>query len=304
MKITEFFNILKGINFDDEYDYLSVHFAGNYTGGIRCIKVVSNKVILSGEHDPHGFTMGFFDLYSKIKKLAQSADTYDYDVVYFVPSKGTYNVEGAKKNHYDYSYDGDGVYDCCDIYCSDEATSGGTDDIKSHNLNHESYNKSQLFEKILNESSLKESECSLEQLLSKAHISEYKMVSKNSKPTIMKEYVSNQITNTFMRHGVEKYFHEYIIVVDDDWYTPCEFISENGLEDSFGPEYVFEQVVIAVKLSIRWLKNQGIQPDENDEDVSYNLWEMIDFIGSLKENTMENKKHFHRHTDRLNEEKM
>lgn len=114
-------------------------------------------------------------------------------------------------------------------------------------------------------------------------------INKNAKPTIMKEYVSNQITNTFMRHGVEKYFHEYIIVVDDDWYTPCEFISENGLEDSFGPEYVFEQVVIAVKSSIRWLKNQGIQPDENDEDVSYNLWEMIDFIGSLKENTMENK---------------
>jgi hypothetical protein len=114
-------------------------------------------------------------------------------------------------------------------------------------------------------------------------------INKNAKPTIMKEYVSNQITNTFMRHGVEKYFHEYIIVVDDDWYTPCEFISENGLEDSFGPEYVFEQVVIAVKSSIRWLKNQGIQPDENDEDVSYNLWEMIDFVGSLKENTMKNK---------------
>ena len=45
----------------------------------------------------------------------------------------------------------------------------------------ESYNKSQLFDKILNESSsLKENECSLEQLLDKAYISEYKMVSKNS----------------------------------------------------------------------------------------------------------------------------
>ena len=114
-------------------------------------------------------------------------------------------------------------------------------------------------------------------------------LNKNAKPTIMKEYVSNQTTNTFMRHGVEKYFHEYIIVVDDDWYTPCEFISEFGLEDSFGPEYVFEQVVIAVKSSIKWLKNQGYQPDENGDDEAYNLWEMIDFVGSLKENTMENK---------------
>lgn len=114
-------------------------------------------------------------------------------------------------------------------------------------------------------------------------------LNKNAKPTIMKEYVSNQTTNTFMRHGVEKYFHEYIIVVDDDWYTPCEFISEFGLEDSFGPEYVFEQVVIAVKSSIKWLKNQGYQPDENGDDEAYNLWEMIDFVGSLNENTMNNK---------------
>ena len=156
MKITEFFDALKGINFDDEYDYLSVHFAGNYVGSIRDVKVVSNKIVLSAEYDPNGFTLGFFDLYSKIKKLAESADTYDYDVVYSVPSKGTYNVEGVKKNHYDYSDDGDGVYDRCDIYCSDEAVSGGTDDdIKSHNLNPDDYED--FFEnKKLRESNMKE----------------------------------------------------------------------------------------------------------------------------------------------------
>lgn len=149
MKITEFFDALKGINFDDEYDYLSVHFAGNYVGSIRDVKVVSNKIVLSAEYDPNGFTLGFFDLYSKVKKLAESADTYDYDVVYSVPSKGTYNVEGVKKNHYDYSDDGDGVYDSCDIYCSDEAVSGGTDDdIKSHNLNPDDYED--FFEDLLN----------------------------------------------------------------------------------------------------------------------------------------------------------
>lgn len=106
---------------------------------------------------------------------------------------------------------------------------------------------------------------------------------KDDKITVMKEYVSNQTANAFMRHGVEKYFHEYIIVVDDDWYTPCEFISEFGLEDSFGPEYVFEQVVIAVKSSIKWLKKQGFKPDENSDDDSYNLYMMIDFIKNIKD---------------------
>lgn len=106
---------------------------------------------------------------------------------------------------------------------------------------------------------------------------------KDDKITVMKEYVSNQTVNAFMKHGVEKYFHEYIIVIDDDWYTPCEFISEFGLEDSFGPEYVFEQVVIAVKSSIKWLKKQGFKPDENSDDDSYNLYMMIDFIKNIKE---------------------
>ena len=197
----------------------------------------------------------------------------------------------------------------------DEYYGGRRTDIMPYYIGESTMNKEQLFDNILNEADdtykakvngkwlkgnkLVKDKKDADTFESKTEptqrINQMKKdgkINKNSKPTIMKEYVSNQITNTFMRHGVEKYFHEYIIVVDDDWYTPCEFISENGLEDNFGPEYVFEQVVIAVKSSIRWLKNQGIQPDENDEDVSYNLWEMIDFVGSLKENTMKNKNQF------------
>lgn len=113
---------------------------------------------------------------------------------------------------------------------------------------------------------------------------------KDDKITVMKEYVSNQTVNAFMKHGVEKYFHEYIIVIDDDWYTPCEFISEFGLEDSFGPEYVFEQVVIAVKSSIKWLKKQGFKPDEDSDDESYNLYMMIDFIKNIKDSNQLNEK--------------
>lgn len=113
---------------------------------------------------------------------------------------------------------------------------------------------------------------------------------KDDKITVIKEYVSNQTVNAFMKHGVEKYFHEYIIVIDDDWYTPCEFISEFGLEDSFGPEYVFEQVVIAVKSSIKWLKKQGFKPDEDSDDESYNLYMMIDFIKNIKDSNQLNEK--------------
>ena len=60
MKIREFLNSLKNINLDD--DYVSVQFAGNYSGSIRDVKVENTKVILSAEHKPDGFTLGFFDI--------------------------------------------------------------------------------------------------------------------------------------------------------------------------------------------------------------------------------------------------
>ena len=44
MKIREFLNSLKDINLDD--DYVSVQFAGNYSGSIRDVKVENTKVIL------------------------------------------------------------------------------------------------------------------------------------------------------------------------------------------------------------------------------------------------------------------
>lgn len=126
MKIRDFLDSLEGIDIDD--DYVSVQFAGNYSGSIRDVKVENTKVVLSAEFKPDGFTLGFFDLYNKIKEIAKSADD-SYDVVYYVPSMGTYNVERVKKCHYDYSEDGDGVYDRCDIYCSDEAVSDDYEDF-------------------------------------------------------------------------------------------------------------------------------------------------------------------------------
>ena len=118
MKVTEFFNELKQLDLDD--DCVLVHFAGKYTGNIRVVRTESNKVVLSAEFRPNGDILYFSDLCNKIEELAKSAETYDYDVVYHFPSKGKYNIESVKRGHYDYSEDGDGVYDCCEIYCSDK----------------------------------------------------------------------------------------------------------------------------------------------------------------------------------------
>ena len=138
MNVTEFFDELKQLDLDD--DCVLVHFAGNYTGNIRVVRVESNKVVLSAEFRPNGETLCFYDLCNKIEELAKSAETYDYDVVYRCPSKGNYNIESVKRGHYDYSEDGDDIYDCCEIYCSDKK-------ITKNNINPDDYED--FFESLL-----------------------------------------------------------------------------------------------------------------------------------------------------------
>ena len=138
MKVTEFFDELKQLDLDD--DCVLVHFAGNYTGNIRVVRVESNKVVLSAEFRPNGEILRFSDLCNKIEELAKSAETYDYDVVYRCPSKGNYNIESVKRGHYDYSEDGDDIYDCCEIYCSDKK-------ITKNNINPDDYED--FFESLL-----------------------------------------------------------------------------------------------------------------------------------------------------------
>lgn len=98
--------------------------------------------------------------------------------------------------------------------------------------------------------------------------------------------ISRELHNIFKNHKVAHLVNEYIIVINDDWYTPNEFVSEMGLEDAFGPGMVFEHIVQAVKESISWLRKQGVKPIDADSasegDEGYNLTLMIDFVKSVE----------------------
>ncbi len=97
------------------------------------------------------------------------------------------------------------------------------------------------------------------------------------KESRLKEYASNQLVNCFMKKGVERYFNEYVICIDDDWYTPNEWIDEENLENDYGVEYIFEMVVQAVKKSLRYLKSLGVTFDDESEE-SYNMTLMKEFL--------------------------
>lgn len=146
MTVEEFYNKIKGIDFEDEWDLLGFHYNGHYTGHANEIKVVGNKIILSGEFKPNLHTVHFNDLKEKCKELAESPDTYDYQVYYGVPSQGVFEVLDAKKIHYDYSADGDDIYDCVEVKCADESICAFADLEKT--VNPDDYED--FFEDLLN----------------------------------------------------------------------------------------------------------------------------------------------------------
>lgn len=150
MNVTEFYNMIKDI--DIEGGCVNVHFDKNYSGQIRKVKKVSNKVVLSAEFDPDGeFSLDFSDIRNEVEKLASSDG--DCEVVYAVPSKGTYEIEGVAKHHYDYRWDGDDEYDCCDIQCGERICGGKDGDIENCFINPDDYEN--FFENMIKESNMK-----------------------------------------------------------------------------------------------------------------------------------------------------
>lgn len=155
MTVEELYNKIKDMELEDECrDFgglIDIRFAGGQGGGVRKIRLVSNKIMLSGEFDYHtaNTNLSFDEVVEQLKEYAESPDTYDYEVVYSVPSMGTYKVEDAGKHHYDYSWDGDGVYDVCEIYCGKDPINGGTVDDLKKVINPDEYED--FFERLLAE---------------------------------------------------------------------------------------------------------------------------------------------------------
>lgn len=98
LKVKEFYEKLKHINFADEYDYVSVHYAGNYSGLVRNVYIEDDRLVLSAKFEKGGdFNIGFFDIYDALRDFTEDRNTCNYDVVYNVPSMGTYAVLDAEK---------------------------------------------------------------------------------------------------------------------------------------------------------------------------------------------------------------
>lgn len=127
MKVSELYEKIKDL---DSTLYMVHH--GSYSGLIRKCKVVGKFAVLSGDFYPN-YNMEDNEVIDFLRDLSEDTNTCDYEVVYAVPSCGTFRVLDAAQHHYDYSADGDDVYDAVDIDCEDEPLCGGKDsDIEEY----------------------------------------------------------------------------------------------------------------------------------------------------------------------------
>lgn len=151
MNSKELYDFLKNLDNSDDL-FLAIH-CGNVTGMIRDVYMEENKIILSNK-DPMDDEMFTIDT---ILDLLEDWQDEQLEVVVRIPSMGFYKIKNIKLNHYDYSEDGDGIYDEIDVYCEDEPFCGGRlDDLKDYLRDGkplvESKISRNLFERILNES--------------------------------------------------------------------------------------------------------------------------------------------------------
>lgn len=151
MNSKELYDFLKNLDNSDDL-FLAIH-CGNVTGMIRDAYMEENKIILSNKDpmDDETFTI------DTILDLLEDWQDKQLEVVVRIPSMGFYKIKNIKLNHYDYSEDGDGIYDEIDVYCEDEPFCGGRlDDLKGYLRGDKSLVESKvfenLFERILNES--------------------------------------------------------------------------------------------------------------------------------------------------------
>lgn len=148
MNSKELYDFLKNLDNSDDL-FLAIH-CGNVTGMIRDVYMEENKIILSNK-DPMDDEMFTIDT---VLDLLEDWQDEQLEVVVRIPSMGFYKIKNIKLNHYDYSEDGDDVYDEIDVYCEDEPFCGGSlDDLKDYLRDGKSLVESKnLFERILNES--------------------------------------------------------------------------------------------------------------------------------------------------------
>lgn len=132
----EFFDLTKDITLFD-YDLNKpidvIHVkAGGAMGQIRDAFIKDGAIIFASANKEAFNSWRSFDLtditLDDVRNICK--DNPNYTIYFASPSMGVFTIDSVKKAHYDYSEDGDGVYDVLEISCPDEPVFKSLDSVE------------------------------------------------------------------------------------------------------------------------------------------------------------------------------
>ena len=161
MTVKEFLNktenmVISDYDLNEETGFVEVNFGGDIYGGVNYVFENNGALIFSAtpkNNNPRWHeTAHKLDL-SEIRELCKGYE--NLELYYYSKSNGVFSVKNVTQFEYDYSDDGDGHYEACNIKCSENPVAKSLDNIEKINVDdYEDFFES--LNKKFNESNLKE----------------------------------------------------------------------------------------------------------------------------------------------------
>ena len=140
MTVKEFLNktenmVISDYDLNEETGFVEVNFGGDIYGGVNYVFENNGALIFSAtpkNNNPRWYqTAHKLDL-SEIRELCKGHE--NLELYYYSKSNGVFSVKNVTQFEYDYSDDGDGHYEACNIKCSAEPIAKSLNDIEKINV--------------------------------------------------------------------------------------------------------------------------------------------------------------------------
>ena len=161
MTVKEFLNktenmVISDYDLNEETGFVEVNFGGDIYGGVNYVFENNGALIFSAtpkNNNPKWHEAAHKLDLSEIRELCKGHE--NLELYYYSKSNGVFSVKNVTQFEYDYSDDGDGHYEACNIKCSENPVAKSLNNIEKINVDdYEDFFES--LNKKFNESNLKE----------------------------------------------------------------------------------------------------------------------------------------------------
>lgn len=140
MTVKEFLNktenmVISDYDLNEETGFVEINFGRDIYGGVNYVFENNGALIFSAtpkNNNPRWYESAHKLDLSEIRELCKGHE--NLELYYYSKSNGVFSVKSVTQFEYDYSDDGDGHYEACNIKCSAEPVAKSLNDIEKINI--------------------------------------------------------------------------------------------------------------------------------------------------------------------------